>query len=188
MPAIHHAVFSVPRYPLPINVTLPVISGTPRVGELLSASTGSWFGDPSTFNYVWYRGSQSVATGSTYTLTTSDISATMTVRVRAGNVFGYTIAISAPTGVVSPASTPTGDVLLLESGDRLLKEDSFYFLLEQQATSTGNSLLLEIGDEILLETGDRLLLDQVESPTDALLDVSASYMLDVSGDYLREVP
>lgn len=188
MPAIHHMVFSVPRYPRPVNVTPPVISGTARVGEVLSASTGSWFGNPTSFTYVWYRGFFSVGTGDTYTLTTSDISSVMQVLVVATNAFGSTSAASGYTGIVSPASAPTGDTLLLESGDRLLLESGSYVLLEAAVSSTGNSLLLESGDEILLETGDRLLLDQVESPTDALLDVSASYILDVSGDYLREVP
>lgn len=189
MPAIHHAIFGLTRNPLPIIVTLPVIAGVARVGELLSVSTGSWFGKPTSFTYVWYRGIQSIATGATYTPTTSDISARLTVQVTATNPFGSTTAESLPTAdVVSPASAPTGDVILLESGDRLLKEDNFFFLLEQQATTTGNSLLLESGDAILLESGARLLLDQVEAPTDAYLDVSASYLLDVSGNYIRQVP
>ena len=181
-------VFMVPRNPVPINAALPVISGIPRVGELLSVSTGSWFGDPDDFTYVWYRGGQSVASGETYTLTTSDISASLTVQVTATNEFGSTTVSSAPSGVVSPGSDPTGDVLLLESGDRMLLESGSYVLLETPGSSTGNSLLLESGDEILTEAGDRLLIDLVEAPTDAFLDVSGSYLLDVSGNYLRQVP
>ncbi len=188
MPAIHHAVFSIPRYPLPINAARPEISGIPRVGEVLSVSTGSWFGNPTSFVYVWYRGFQSVASGDTYTLTTSDISSVMSVLVTATNAYGSTSASSDYTGLVTPATDPTGDVLLLENGDRLLLESGSYVLLEASATSTGNSLLLESGDEILTEAGDRLLIDLVEAPTDAFLDVSGSYLLDVSGNYLRQVP
>lgn len=217
MPAIHHAILGLTRNPLPIITTLPVISGVPRVNEVLSASTGSWFGKPTSFTYVWYRGIQSIATGNTYTPTTSDISARLTVRVTATNEFGSTTVESLPTDIVASVTAASGDVLLLENGDRLLLEDgSFvlletppvlpsnvlllengdrllledgsFILLEEQPSVTGESLLLETGYDLLTESGFRILLDLLEAPTDAILDVSGSYMLDVSGNYIRQVP
>lgn len=180
-------VFSVPRYPRPVNVTLPVITGTARVGEVLTASLGTWFGNPSFYVVTWFRGATSVATSTTYTVTTADISSTLYVRVEATNSFGSTSAFSAETAIVSPASS-AGDVLLLENNDRLaLDGTTGVLLLDVPVTSTGFFLLLESGDKLLLESGARLVLDQIETPTDAILDVNASYILDTNGDYIRGV-
>ena len=62
----------------------PKITGTAKVGDLLTASTGTW--TPSaevTYTYQWYRSGVAItdATESTYTLTSSDKTKTMTVKV-----------------------------------------------------------------------------------------------------------
>ncbi len=75
--------------------------------------------------------------------------------------------------------------VLLETGDRLLLEDSGGFLLE--APTTGRNLLLENGDALLLESGDNLLLEAAEPPppvTAALLLENGFYLLLESGDHL----
>jgi hypothetical protein len=39
----------------PVNVDPPTITGTPRVGEVLTAQNGTWQNSPTTFQYRWLR-------------------------------------------------------------------------------------------------------------------------------------
>src|SRR5213592_4906588 len=70
---------------IPRNVTPPSISGTPRVPNPLTASTGTWQGKNLQFAYRWLRcdstgaacSAISGATSSTYALTTTDVGHTL---------------------------------------------------------------------------------------------------------------
>jgi hypothetical protein len=96
----------------PVNTTLPTISGTPRVGQTLTASNGTWTNSPTAYQYQWQRcradgaGCVAVAgaTEKTYVLVAADAGRTMRVRVLAVNADGATGARSAPT----PRIAPTG--------------------------------------------------------------------------------
>jgi hypothetical protein len=101
----------------PRNTTAPSISGTPQVGQTLTASNGTWVGQqPITFSYHWRRcdtaGSNcsdiSGATAKTYVLTSADLETTVRVRVTARNARGAASTTSAPTGVVAKAEAPGG--------------------------------------------------------------------------------
>ena len=39
----------------PKNTSAPTISGTPKVGQTLTADNGSWSGNPTTYTYAWQR-------------------------------------------------------------------------------------------------------------------------------------
>src|SRR6476660_6335305 len=60
----------------PVNTGLPTISGTPQVGQVLTAGEGTWSSTPSSYAYDWMRcgtngkGCKSVAGGTqkNYTL------------------------------------------------------------------------------------------------------------------------
>lgn len=39
---------------VPVNITPPVITGTPQVGQTLSASTGTWSNSPTSYAYQWW--------------------------------------------------------------------------------------------------------------------------------------
>ncbi len=90
----------------------PTISGTARVGSVLTAVPGSW--SPSaTFTYAWKRGTTVVGTSNAYTPTSADRGSALTLTVT-GSATGYTSAsaVSAATaavgyGVISPTPTPT---------------------------------------------------------------------------------
>ncbi|MGZ6691758.1 MAG: WD40/YVTN/BNR-like repeat-containing protein, partial [Solirubrobacteraceae bacterium] len=98
----------------PANTSLPAISGSAVVGQLLSASTGVWSGSPSGYAYEWRRcdttGAGCVAIGGAtsagYTLTLADVGATLRVAVTASNGGGSATAVSTQTAVV--AAAPTG--------------------------------------------------------------------------------
>jgi hypothetical protein len=88
----------------------PSISGTPRDGDTLTATTGTWGGTaPFSYGYQWLRcnsaGSScspiALATSSTYVLTPSDVGATIRVTVTATNGAGNANATAAQTAVVT---------------------------------------------------------------------------------------
>jgi len=93
-------------HPAITNVAAPLVSGTPALGETLSASTGTWTPTGLSFTYQWLRGGAPIAgaTAKTYTPTTADVGRQLSVRVTAGNGSSLS-ATSAPTAVVTqPAS------------------------------------------------------------------------------------
>jgi hypothetical protein len=78
----------------PVNTAAPSVSGTPRVGETLTAGDGTWTGTQGIdHGYQWQRctaagadcASIAGATGSTYALGAADEGATMRVVVSGGN-------------------------------------------------------------------------------------------------------
>jgi hypothetical protein len=100
----------------PSNTALPAISGTTTVGQVLTATAGSWSGtNPITFTYHWKQCDASggnckgvaMNAKSTYTLVASNGGNTMRVAVTAKNSDGTSEATSAATAVIAPATTPT---------------------------------------------------------------------------------
>jgi len=98
-----------PRQP-PVNEELPVITGTARDGASLTVSNGTWSGT-ATISYArrWLRcaadGTDCVAlsqTGTSYTLTASDVGSTLRVQVTATNPDGTNMVTTDPTPVVAP--------------------------------------------------------------------------------------
>lgn len=90
----------------PQPTTPPTISGTPAQGQTLTASTGSWNNNPTSFTYQWQRCDQtgancqpiSGATTNAYTVATIDSGHTIRVTVVAKNNIGSSQpATSSPT-------------------------------------------------------------------------------------------
>ncbi len=101
----------------PRDTSAPSVSGTPQVGQTLTANSGSWSGlQPVTFTYHWRRCSStgascadiSGATAKTYVLTSADEGTTLRVRVTGHNARGSSSATSAPTSVIGKAEAPGG--------------------------------------------------------------------------------
>jgi hypothetical protein len=94
----------------PANTAPPLVSGTLRDGQTLTATSGSWTGTaPISYTYQWQRcdaggaNCQNVggATANTYTLTPSDVASTMKVVVTATNAAASVPATSAATAAVA---------------------------------------------------------------------------------------
>jgi hypothetical protein len=108
----------------PANTKAPTISGSPLVGSLLSAATGTWVGtEPITYSYQWQRcdsagnacKSVSGATHADYKVAKGDVGKTVRVQVKAKNSRGTGSAISAASAVVQDA---TGGVITLPNGEK----------------------------------------------------------------------
>ena len=111
----------------PKNTAPPTISGTPKVGQTMTADPGSWSGNPTSFTYQWQRCDADVAicsnlvgaTSKTYTVPPADLGYRLRVRVTARNPKGADTATSAITTVVAPAVTivnhrPTVTILVVQ--------------------------------------------------------------------------
>ena len=99
----------------PKNTAAPTISGTPQVGQSLTADDGTWSGNPTSFAYQWQRCDADIvscldvigATSKSYGLGLADLGYRMRVRVTAKNAKGSTIANSTLTTIVAPAAKIT---------------------------------------------------------------------------------
>jgi hypothetical protein len=101
---------------LPANTAAPSVTGTPQVGQTLTAVEGSWANAPTSYAYQWLRcdsagdncGAIGGATAKTYAPSIPDRGATLRVRVTAQNGKGNGTATSGPTALVTGSGTGTG--------------------------------------------------------------------------------
>jgi hypothetical protein len=93
----------------PANTVLPAVTGTPRIGSTLTASTGTWTGvTPLTYAYQWQRSNNngaswssiSGATARTFGTRLSDLGYRIRVAVTATNSAGSAQALSSAVGPV----------------------------------------------------------------------------------------
>lgn len=99
----------------PKNTSAPTISGTAKVGQVLTANEGTWSGNPTTYSYEWRRCDADVAlcanidgaTAKTYGVRIADLGFRLRVTVTARNAKGSAAASSAISGIVAPAVTIT---------------------------------------------------------------------------------
>jgi hypothetical protein len=97
------------------NTARPTITGEARVGQQLTASEGTWTGNPTTFEFQWQRCDIDTllcvdvpgATGRTYGVRIADLGFRVRVRVTARKDGRSGTAISAATAVVQPATAIT---------------------------------------------------------------------------------
>jgi uncharacterized repeat protein (TIGR01451 family) len=128
----------------PANSGVPTISGTTQVGQVLTATPGTWIGNPSpTFSYQWRRcdpsGNSCIdiagAAASTYLLGAADVGATIRVVVTGTNSAGSATGTSPPTAVVTAApSAPSNTGVPTISGSTVVGQT----LTANPGTWTGN--------------------------------------------------
>ena len=76
--------------PAVLTTATPTVTGTPRVGERLTAVPGTWGPAPVTLYYQWYRGQSAIsgASASTYVASSADVGQPLSVVVT-GRKTGY---------------------------------------------------------------------------------------------------
>ena len=105
----------------PVNTAIPVIFGTPVVGQTIVTTNGSWTGYPSpTFAYQWKRNGSDIIgeTSSSYVVAVADVGQNITVTVTATNTQGSASATSDP--VVGQAAPSTANNLTWGSNNDLV--------------------------------------------------------------------
>jgi len=89
-------------------LSAPVIAGTPRVGQTVTVSNGDWDLPGLSYAYRWVRTAgevtQVVGTKSSYTLTTKDVAAAITVEVTASRRGFDSETIAVPVAAVQPST------------------------------------------------------------------------------------
>jgi photosystem II stability/assembly factor-like uncharacterized protein len=98
----------------PSNTSIPVITGTAKHGQTLTASTGSWDNSPTGYKYQWRRCDSagntcsdiSGASSSKYILQLADVGSTSRVAVTATNAYGSGSAASAQSTVIAQGPIP----------------------------------------------------------------------------------
>jgi uncharacterized repeat protein (TIGR01451 family) len=95
----------------PASSSPPTINNTtPIVGQVLTASPGSWVGTPApSFSYQWFRAATPVGSAQQYTVVQADAGQTLFVRVTGTNTAGSASADSAATAQVAGPPFNTGD-------------------------------------------------------------------------------
>jgi hypothetical protein len=107
-----------------VNTTPPSITGTPKVGETLTADPGAWTPriSDSTFEYQWFAGGTAIegADSKTFTPGSSEFGDPITVRVTADRGRGPVTAMSAPTEpLATGVLTQTGPLSLAPAEPRV---------------------------------------------------------------------
>lgn len=100
----------------PVNTAKPTITGKAAVGEVLTASTGTFTGGVRTYTYQWQRcpaGASTAcvsiagATSKTYTVQTADVGSALRVNVTAENASGSKATASSDLTVTVGSGTTT---------------------------------------------------------------------------------
>ena len=118
----------------PLDLSPPRVSGTPLVGQTLTAEDGEWVGTPPiAFGYQWYACSSSGceaiagATEQTHAVGVGEIGDSFEVEVTAGNAQGSAAATSEPTNLVggdAPVNTEAPGVSGTATAGQLLTASS----------------------------------------------------------------
>jgi hypothetical protein len=101
--------------PAPNNTSPPTISGSPRVGSVLTMRVGTWSGtQPITYRYQWLQcdsnggGCAAIAgaVGTTWRILPASAGHRLRARVTATNPGGSTLETSTPTAIVTGSASP----------------------------------------------------------------------------------
>ena len=114
----------------------PRITGTARVGKVLTTDNGTWSPTPTTYSYQWRAAGVAIggATAATYTLTEAEVGKTMTVVVTARKAeFTDGTATSDPTAAV------TSDTIVVTGGPSVAGKPRLGRTLQASAGSVSPS-------------------------------------------------
>jgi hypothetical protein len=113
----------------PSNTTPPAVSGTPKVGQMLTVSNGSWTDSPTGYTYQWQRCTSATACtdvvsakSQSYKAVAADSGHTLRAVVTAANADGKSTANSNQTDVVAVSGGPVNTARPAISGGAIVGE------------------------------------------------------------------
>ncbi|MFE7224814.1 carboxypeptidase regulatory-like domain-containing protein [Nocardioides sp. NPDC057577] len=149
-----------------VNAQAPIATGTPQVGEQLTAYPGVWSADGASFAYQWLRDGSPVAgaTEEAYVLGADDLGALMSVEVTAiKDTWKPGKTVSEPSGVVVEGVFPTVDAPVI-SGNVWITQTihaeftapaganvSYSWQIRKKETGQSTPVYEEVGSEQSLE-------------------------------------
>jgi len=128
------AMLAAPPPSPPVNAEAPQLTGTPKVGETLACSNGSWTNAPTSFAYSWLRDGDPISgqTTNEYTVQSVDSGHQLSCEVTATNAGGSPSAVSDPLSIPPPPPVIENESLShLTPTDAILEAD---FDLHEAAT------------------------------------------------------
>ncbi|MGO9789017.1 MAG: C1 family peptidase [Solirubrobacteraceae bacterium] len=146
---------------VPVDSTVPAISGTARQGQTLKTTNGTWSSAATSYTYQWQRSTTPSsssswtaiggATGATYVPTGADLGASLRVALTGINSYGQATAISATFGPIAsaaPVSTAipkisgtatSGSTLTASNGGWAPAATSYTYAWQQRSSISGGS-------------------------------------------------
>jgi hypothetical protein len=111
----------------PSNTTAPAVTGTAKVGQMVTVSNGTWTGSPTSYAYQWQRCTSSTscadvtsATSQSYKIVAADAGRTLRAVVTASNADGKSTANSNETVVVAASGGPQNTVRPTVTGNAIV--------------------------------------------------------------------
>ena len=88
----------------PVNIDVPLVTGSAAVGATLNCTMGNWEGTPTSYAYAWKRGATAIGTDqASYVVVAGDAGASITCVVTATNAAGSTAAPPSNAVAIPPA-------------------------------------------------------------------------------------
>lgn len=135
---------------IPLNRTLPVLTGSSVEGGQITTSLGTWTNTPTSYTYTWIRNGvpQIIPNSQTYTLGSADIGTTIGCSVTATNAFGSSSPAVASNTIGPITAIPalgSFDIELISGGSVQLITGGNLELLGQSLELIGGGLIELIG-------------------------------------------
>ncbi|MEO0929353.1 MAG: Ig-like domain-containing protein [Pseudomonadota bacterium] len=171
----------------PVNLEAPGVSGTPAVGEVLTASDGLWVYDDGagipTQSWQWHLGGAAIpgALSETYTVQAGDIGPGLSVVETVGDAFG---SRSASSVIVGAAFQPLADAALLswwDASDAATITETAG-VVSQWADKAGGTALVRNFEARRPETGIRTIGGLNVLDFDGTKGMDTSRLFPASGD------
>ncbi|HET8687965.1 MAG TPA: hypothetical protein VFM18_15115, partial [Methanosarcina sp.] len=184
----------------PGNTALPVITGTPAIGQTLTTSNGTWTGSPTGYTYQWQRAGANIsgATSSTYILVSADNTYAITCIVTATNASGSSSATSAavtavdiPSVLVIPAisGSPVNGNTVTAAPGTWTGSPTFTYQWKRGgsaitgATSQSYTLVLaDVGASITVTVTATNIAGSASSTSSAVTGIAAGQTADVASN------